>query len=45
MIRWVLVRDPSGERDPQAFRCTDLDREPEAILSRFVFRWRIVPCA
>lgn len=40
-IRWVLVRDPSGERDPQAFLCTDLDLEPEAILGRFVFRWRI----
>lgn len=40
-IRWVLVRDPSGERDPQAFLCTDLELEPEAILSRFVFRWRI----
>jgi hypothetical protein len=40
-IRWVLVRDPSGERDPQAFLCTDLGLEPGAILSRFVFRWRI----
>jgi hypothetical protein len=40
-IRWVLVRDPSGERDPQAFLCTDLDLEPNAILGRFVFRWRI----
>src|SRR5208283_2879507 len=40
-IRWVLVRDPSGERDPQAFLCTDLDRDPVTILSRFVFRWRI----
>jgi DDE superfamily endonuclease len=40
-IRWVLVRDPSGERDPQAFLCTDLGLEPVAILSRFVFRWRI----
>ena len=40
-IRWVLVRDPSGERDPQAFLCTDLSLEPVAILSRFVFRWRI----
>jgi hypothetical protein len=40
-IRWVLVRDPSGERDTQAFICTDLDREPAAILSLFVFRWRI----
>jgi len=41
MIRWVLVRDSSGERDPQAFLCSDLDLEPTAILSRFVFRWRI----
>ena len=40
-IHWVLVRDPSGERDPQAFLCTDLDLEPTAILGRFVFRWRI----
>jgi hypothetical protein len=40
-IRWVLVRDPSGERDPQAFLCTDLDLDPVAILSRFVSRWRI----
>jgi hypothetical protein len=40
-IRWVLVRDPSGERDAQAFLCTDLDLEPTAVLGRFVFRWRI----
>jgi hypothetical protein len=31
----------SGERDPQAILCTDLDLAPQAILSRFVFRWRI----
>jgi hypothetical protein len=30
-IRWVLVRDPSGVRDPQAFLCTDLDLDPVAI--------------
>src|SRR3954451_11557132 len=24
-IRWVLVRDPEGEKEPQAFLCTDLD--------------------
>jgi hypothetical protein len=40
-IRWVLVRDPSGQRDAQAFLCTDLDLEPTAILQRFVCRWRI----
>src|SRR5207245_8780878 len=27
-IRWVLVRDPSGEKEPQAFLCTDLDADP-----------------
>lgn len=41
LLRWVLVRDPTGERDAQAFICTDLELEPVAILSRFVFRWRI----
>jgi hypothetical protein len=40
-IRWVLVRDPSGQRDAQAFLCTDIDLEPIAILQRFVCRWRI----
>jgi hypothetical protein len=40
-IRWVLVRDPSGLRDAQAFLCTDLNLEPSAILKRFVSRWRI----
>ncbi|MGA9315464.1 MAG: transposase, partial [Solirubrobacteraceae bacterium] len=40
-IRWVLVRDPSGQRDAQAFLCTDLDLEATAILKRFVSRWRI----
>jgi hypothetical protein len=40
-IRWVLVRDPSGEREPQAFLCTHADRLPESILGLFVFRWRI----
>lgn len=40
-IRWVLVRDPSGKRDAQAFLCTDLELEPAAILSRFVSRWRM----
>jgi DDE superfamily endonuclease len=38
MIGWVLVRDPTGERDVRAFPCTDLYLEPAAILGRFVFR-------
>jgi len=30
-IRPVLVRDPSGARDPRAFLCADLDLDPVAI--------------
>ena len=40
-IRWVLVRDPDGEREPQAFFSTDPGIEPEKIISIFVRRWRI----
>ena len=38
-IRWVLVRDPSGERQPQAFLSTDLTAAPAEILGWFVQRW------
>jgi hypothetical protein len=40
-IRWVLVRDPSGEHDPQAFLSTDLNATPATILGWFVSRWRV----
>jgi hypothetical protein len=40
-IRWVLVRDPLREHDPQAFLSTDLDAPPETILQWFVSRWRV----
>lgn len=40
-IRWVLVRDPSGEKEPQAFLCTDLTANPVDVLRWFVRRWRI----
>ncbi len=33
------MRDPSGEREPQAFLSTDLTATPEQILSWFVSRW------
>jgi hypothetical protein len=39
-IRWVLVRDPGGEKEPQAFLCTDQAADPIDILRRFVRRWR-----
>jgi hypothetical protein len=40
-IRYVLVRDPTGELEPQAFLCTDLDANPLDILRLFVRRWSI----
>ena len=40
-IRWVLVRDPSGESEPQAFLSTDLAATPERILGWFVSRWQM----
>jgi len=40
-IRWVLVRDPSGEHEPSAFLSTDLDATPAMILGWIVSRWRV----
>jgi hypothetical protein len=40
-IRYVLVRDPQGELEPQAFLCTDLDAGPLDILRWFIRRWSI----
>lgn len=40
-IRWLLVRDPTGELSPQAFLCTDVDANPVDILQYFVARWQL----
>jgi hypothetical protein len=40
-VRWVLVRDPTGRREPQAFMSTDTDLEPNQIIAYFVRRWEI----
>jgi DDE superfamily endonuclease len=40
-IRWLLVRDPKGELDPQAFLATDIDARPHDILAWFVSRWQV----
>ena len=40
-IRWVLVCDPSGKRQPQAFLSTCLDDTPADIVGTFVSRWRV----
>ncbi len=40
-IRWLLVRDPTGEFKPQAFLATDLNADPCNILAWFVSRWQV----
>jgi hypothetical protein len=40
-IRWVLVRDPSGDYDPIALLCTDQNCAPAQIVSWFILRWQI----
>jgi hypothetical protein len=40
-IRWVLVRDPTGEHEPAAFLSTNLKAMPAMILGWFVSRWRV----
>ena len=41
LMRWVLVRDPQGQYDPQAFLSTHVDHTPLQILTWFVRRWRM----
>jgi hypothetical protein len=38
-IRWVLVRDPKGRCEPQAFLSTDLTLEARQIVLYFMRRW------
>jgi hypothetical protein len=40
-LRWVLIRDPKEEFRTQALLCTDLEVEPERIISWFVRRWQM----
>ncbi len=40
-LRWLLIRDPQGEFDTQALLCSDLDAEPEQMISWFVRRWQM----
>ncbi|MDP8973473.1 MAG: transposase [Actinomycetota bacterium] len=40
-VRWVLVRDPQKGFKTQALLCTDLEADPENILSWFVMRWQL----
>jgi len=40
-LRWVLVRDPQSRFKTQALLCTDLEADPQKILSWFVMRWQL----
>lgn len=40
-IRWVLLRDPQGQHEPQALLCTDLKATPLEILQWFRQRWQV----
>ncbi len=40
-VRWVLIRDPKEEFKTQALLCTDLNADPERIISWFVRRWQM----
>src|SRR5215217_7440923 len=40
-VRWVLIRVPQEAFETQALLCTDLDADPERIISWFVKRWQM----
>jgi hypothetical protein len=40
-IRWVLIRDPLGQFEPQALLSTDLAVTPAQIVAWFVLRWQV----
>ena len=40
-VRWVLIRDPEGGFKTQALLCTDLEADPQEIVSWYVMRWQL----
>jgi len=40
-IRWVLIRDPAGKFETQAFLCTNLETCPKQIIGWFTKRWQV----
>jgi hypothetical protein len=40
-LRWLLVRDPQQQFEPQALLCTDLAATPTQIIGWFVLRWQL----
>src|SRR4051794_15755733 len=43
-LRWVLLRDPAGQFEPQAFLSTDPSVVPAQIIAWFVARWPLETC-
>jgi hypothetical protein len=41
LLRWVLIRDPLGEFQPQALLCTDPAVAAPQIIQWFVLRWQL----
>ena len=40
-LRWLLLRDPTGHRDPEALLCTNPDWQPAAMLTTYLQRWQV----
>ena len=40
-LRWLLLRDPAGQRDPQALLSTDPDLAPRTILAWYLQHWQV----
>jgi hypothetical protein len=40
-LRWVLLRDPAGQFQPQALLCTDPAVAPPQLIAWFVARWQV----
>ncbi len=40
-IRWILIRDPQDQFEPQALLCTDQNADPAQIIAWFVLRWQV----
>lgn len=40
-IRWVMIRDPKGEFQPQALLSTNIAHQPGEILAWFLRRWQM----
>ena len=40
-LRWLLLRDPTGQREPQALLSTDPDGSPKALLATYLQRWQV----